>query len=122
MKPHKKREFRMRRRAYRTRNRIRLSHRNERPRLSVHRTSRHIMAQIIDDEKQHTICCVSSHGKAGKVKTPGNIDGAREVGRLIAELAQEKGVKEVAFDRGRFHYHGRVKALAEAAREGGLVF
>lgn len=120
MKPHKKKFFRNRRRAYRNRNRLRAS--GTRPRLSVHRSSKHITAQVIDDEKQQTIAFFSSVGKGKGVKTPGNIEGAKEVGKKIAELAIAKGISEVAFDRGAFHYHGRVKALAEAAREAGLKF
>lgn len=120
MKPHKIVKRRVTRRAFRTRNRIRAA--GTRPRLSIHRSTRHITAQIIDDEKQQTLAYVTTIGKAGDSKNGGNIEGAKLIGRKIAELAQEKGIKQVAFDRGQFRYHGRVKALADAAREAGLDF
>jgi large subunit ribosomal protein L18 len=119
MKPHRAKKFREQRRAFRTRNRIRAA--GTRPRLSVHRTDRHITAQIIDDEKQQTVAYATTVGKkAGK--GGGNVEGAKAIGRKIAELAMAKGVKQVAFDRGRFRFHGRIKALADAAREAGLEF
>jgi large subunit ribosomal protein L18 len=120
MKAHKQRVQRARRRAFRTRNRIRLN--SDRPRLSVHRSSRHISAQVIDDEKQQTLCYATTIGKDNQTPGAGNVEGAKAIGKKIAELALEKGIKQVAFDRGIFHYHGRVKALAEAAREAGLEF
>jgi large subunit ribosomal protein L18 len=97
---------------------------NGRPRLSVHRSSKQIYAQIIDDERGHTLVAASSLEKdmRGKLKTGANIDAAKEVGRLIAERGQEAGVSQVVFDRSGYLYHGRVKALADAAREGGLDF
>jgi large subunit ribosomal protein L18 len=95
-----------------------------RPRLSVFRSGRHIYAQLIDDGAKRTIASASTMEAAkgeGKVKT-WNVAAATEVGKLIAKRGLEKGVKQVAFDRGGYLYHGRVKALAEAAREGGLEF
>ena len=95
-----------------------------RPRLSVFRSGRHIYAQLIDDAAQKTIASASSMEAAkGEGKAKGwNIAAATEVGKLIAQRAKEKGVKQVAFDRGGYLFHGRVKALAEAARAGGLEF
>jgi large subunit ribosomal protein L18 len=97
---------------------------NGRPRLSVFRSSKQIYAQIIDDERGVTIAAASSLEKdmRGKLKTGANVDAAKEVGRLIATRAGEAGVKAVVFDRSGYLYHGRVKALADAAREGGLDF
>ena len=97
---------------------------NGRPRLSVFRSSKQIYAQIIDDERGVTIAAASSLEKdmRGKLKTGANADAAKEVGRLIATRAGEAGVKAVVFDRSGYLYHGRVKALADAAREGGLDF
>lgn len=95
-----------------------------RPRLSVHRSLKQIYAQIIDDAAGRTLVSASTLEKdlRGKLKSGGNKDAAAEVGKLIAERALKAGVKEVAFDRGGYKYHGRVKALADAAREGGLSF
>jgi large subunit ribosomal protein L18 len=97
---------------------------NGRPRLSVHRSSAHIYAQVIDDAKGTTVAAASTMDKGlkGSLKTGANKDAAAAVGKLVAERALKAGVKEVVFDRGSFLYHGRVKALAEAAREGGLKF
>lgn len=97
---------------------------NGRPRLSVHRSSEHIYAQIIDDVQGVTLAAASTLEKdlRESLKTGANIEAAQAVGKLIAERAKEKGVGAVVFDRGRFIYHGRVKALAESAREGGLDF
>jgi large subunit ribosomal protein L18 len=92
----------------------------ERPRLNVYRSLNHIYAQIIDDAKGETLLSASS--LAGKLKTGGNIAAAKEVGKQVAERAIEKGIKRVVFDRGGYLYHGRVKALADAAREAGLEF
>jgi large subunit ribosomal protein L18 len=90
-----------------------------RPRLSVHRTGRHIYAQIIDDAQGRTVAAASTLG----VEVSGaNIDAATQVGRQIAEAAKQAGVTTVVFDRGGYLFHGRVKALADAAREGGLEF
>lgn len=92
----------------------------ERPRLNVYRSLNHIYAQIIDDSKSETL--VSASTLAAKVKSGGNVAAAKEVGKLVAERAKEKGVTQVVFDRGGYLYHGRIKALAEAAREAGLKF
>ena len=94
-----------------------------RPRLSVFRSGKHIYAQLIDDGAHQTIAAASSaeQRRAARSKTY-NVAAAAEVGKLIAQRAIEKGVKQVVFDRGGYLYHGRVKALAEAAREGGLEF
>jgi large subunit ribosomal protein L18 len=92
----------------------------ERPRMSVYRSGQHIYAQIIDDTKGHTIASASSL-KADGVKG-GTVDGAVAVGKRIAEAAKAAGVEKVVFDRGGYIYHGRVKALADAAREAGLDF
>ena len=95
-----------------------------RPRLSVFRSSKHIYAQVIDDREGATVACASSLEKdlRGSLKTGADIGAAKAVGKLVAERAAAKGVKEVVFDRGNYLYHGRVKALADAAREGGLSF
>jgi large subunit ribosomal protein L18 len=97
---------------------------NGRPRLSVHRSSKNIYAQIIDDVRGVTIAAASSlDGELkGKLKTGADTGAAAAVGKLVAERAVKAGVKEVVFDRGPFIFHGRVKALAEAAREAGLSF
>jgi large subunit ribosomal protein L18 len=95
-----------------------------RPRLAVFRSARHIYAQIIDDDLGHVLASASSMDRQLRqsLKTGGNSDAAREVGKLLAERAAERKIEMVAFDRGGFKYHGRLKALAEAAREGGLKF
>ena len=93
-----------------------------RKRLSVHRSSKHIYAQVIDDLKGATVAAASSLEKDMRAKTGANIDAAKAVGKLVAQRAVEKGVKDVVFDRGGYRYHGRIKALADAAREGGLKF
>jgi large subunit ribosomal protein L18 len=95
-----------------------------RPRLSVFRSGLHIYVQIIDDAAGTTLAAASTIEKdvKGGLKTTANIEAAKKVGKLIAERAAAKGIKEVAFDRGGYKYHGRVKALADAAREGGLDF
>jgi len=92
-----------------------------RPRLAVFRSVKHIYAQVIDASVGHTLAAASSNEKSG-IKAGGNVAGAKAVGKLLAERAKEKGVKSVVFDRGGYLYHGRVKALADAAREGGLEF
>jgi large subunit ribosomal protein L18 len=96
----------------------------DRKRLSVFRSSKHIYAQVIDDTKGETLVSASSMEKdmRGSLKTGANIEAAKAVGKLVAERAAAKGVKDVVFDRGGYLYHGRVKALADAAREGGLNF
>jgi len=95
-----------------------------RPRLSVFRSSKHIYAQVIDDAKGETVVCASSLEKdlRTSLKTGANKDAAKTIGKLVAERALGKGIKDVVFDRGGYRYHGRVKALADAAREGGLNF
>lgn len=94
----------------------------DRPRLSVHRSSKHIYAQIIDDAKGHTVAAASTLEKdlKGKLKTGADKAAASEVGKLLAERALKAGVSKVVFDRGAYRYHGRIKALADGAREGGL--
>ncbi|MCX5656255.1 MAG: 50S ribosomal protein L18 [Planctomycetota bacterium] len=96
----------------------------ERPRLSVYRSLKHIYAQIIDDVSGKTLLSLSSLSKdvKGDLKSTGNIKAAAKVGTLLAAKATESGIKAVCFDRGGRKYHGRVKALAEAARKGGLKF
>lgn len=97
---------------------------NGRPRLSVHRSSKNIYAQIIDDVAGHTLAAASTldAGLRKDLKTGADTAAAAAVGKLVAERASAAGVKEVVFDRGAFIYHGRIKALADAAREGGLSF
>ena len=96
----------------------------ERPRLSVFRSSKQIYAQVIDDEKGVTIVAASSLEKPLResLKTGADVEAARAIGKELAERATKAGVKKVVFDRGGYMYHGRVKALAEGAREGGLDF
>jgi len=95
----------------------------ERPRLNVYRSLNHIYTQLVDDLNGVTLASASSFGKKGETKGyGGNVAAAKTVGKLIAERAQEKGIKKVVFDRGGYLYHGRVKALADAAREAGLEF
>ena len=94
----------------------------ERPRLAVFRSNRHISAQVIDDVGGRTLAAASSVEKDLKAGSGGNKDAAATVGRLVGERAKEAGVSSVVFDRGGFRYHGRVAALADAAREAGLEF
>lgn len=116
------------RRTFRTRNKLKkvnINHnptRDVRPRLSVHRTNKAVYAQIIDDSKGITIASASSLDKELALKNGGNVEAAEKVGKLVAERAKKAGVKKVQFDRGQFLYHGRVKAIAEGARAGGLEF
>lgn len=105
------------RRKLRARRKVRIAA-GERPRLSVFRSSKHIYAQIIDDKNGTTLAAASS----AVVKAGTKTDTAAAVGKALAEAASAKGVKQVVFDRGQYKYHGRVKALADAAREGGLDF
>ncbi|MEA3030000.1 MAG: large subunit ribosomal protein [Sphingomonadales bacterium] len=93
-----------------------------RPRLSVHRSGRHIYAQVILDGEGRTLAAASTLEKEGRGKAGATVAGAQEVGRRIAERAKAAGITKVVFDRGGFLFHGRVKALADAAREGGLEF
>jgi len=108
----------------RTRVRNRITGTAERPRLSVFRSSKHIYAQLIDDLKGIPLVAASSCGKGAKVAVPygGNIKAAAAVGKNLADVAKGKGINKAAFDRGHYRYHGRVKALADAARDGGLQF
>ena len=98
--------------------RAKLSGTGVRPRLNVYRSLNHIYAQVIDDQNGVTLVSASTI----KMKAGGNVAAAKEVGKRVAELAVEKGIKKVVFDRGGFLYHGRIKALADAAREAGLEF
>ena len=107
------------------RNRFKLKARSgDRPRLSVFRSDRNIYAQVIDDSTGRTLASASSLDKdlKGSLKTGANVDAAQAVGKLLAERAKKADVGQVVFDRGGYIYHGRVKALAEAAREAGLEF
>ena len=111
----------------RRKKRVRLSLRRTaggRPRLSVFRSSKHIYAQVIDDARGHTVAAASSLEKdlKGTLKTGADKAAAAAVGKLLAERATKAGIKAVVFDRGGFKYHGRIKALADGAREGGLSF
>jgi len=94
----------------------------ERPRLTVFRSSKHIYAQLIDDLSGATLAAASSRTKDAALPYGGNIKAAQVVGKKLAEVAKEKGIMKAAFDRGHYRYHGRIKALADAAREGGLQF
>ncbi|HLG20354.1 MAG TPA: 50S ribosomal protein L18 [Bdellovibrionota bacterium] len=118
---HSRQEGRVIRKA-RVRKRLTVS--SQRPRLSVFRSNRHLYAQIIDDGAHKTVVAASTMSKElkGEIKKTTTIEAAQKVGQLIARKAIEKNVKEVAFDRGAYLYHGRVKALADAARAGGLKF
>ena len=98
--------------------RAKLSGTAERPRLNVYRSLNNIYAQVIDDQKGETLVSASSI----KMKTGGNVAAAKEIGKVVADLAVQQGIKKVVFDRGGYLYHGRVKALADAAREAGLEF
>jgi large subunit ribosomal protein L18 len=113
------------RRTFRNRNKVRANAlKVNRPRLNVFRSAGNIYAQVIDDTKGVTLASASTVDKElkGSVKAGGNVAAATEVGKLIAARAKKAGVKQVIFDRGSYLYHGRVKALAEAARAGGLEF
>ena len=106
-----------------TRIRKRVEGTPERPRLNIYRSLSHIYAQVIDDTQGKTLASASSLDKDLKTaKNGGNLEGAQAVGKLVAARAKEAGVEKVVFDRGGYLYHGRVKALADAAREGGLNF
>src|SRR5688572_12389442 len=93
---------------------------SERPRLAVYRSINHIYAQVVDDQKGQTIVSASSIEKDLRGSSGGNIEAARRIGKAIAERALEKGIESVVFDRGGYLYHGRIKALTDAAREAGL--
>lgn len=102
--------------------RAKLSGTEARPRLNVFRSNKHIYAQLIDDVNGVTLASASTLDKDLNLESTGNIEAAQKVGELVAKRAVEKGIKSVVFDRGGYLYHGRVKALAEAARENGLEF
>lgn len=123
MKAEKRLAKRKVRRRFRVRNRVRRDA-HGRPRLSVFRSNRHIYAQVIDDAAGHTVAAASTmeSSVAGAGKVAADCESAAKVGQLIAERAKEKGVSEVVLDRGPFRYHGRVAALADAARDAGLKF
>src|SRR3954453_11832318 len=110
------------RRRHHVRRRVRGT--TERPRLTVYRSSKHILVQIIDDLKGITLAAASSQMKdlKAELKYGGNVAAAKVVGKKIAEVAKSKGIELVCFDRGHYRYHGRIKALADAAREAGLKF
>ena len=112
------------RRRARVRTKLRLVSSCEKPRLSVFRSNQHIYAQLIDDKAGNTLVAASSLDKdlKSKIKNGGNKDAAILVGKLIAERAAKKGISDVIFDRGGYLFHGRVRSLAEAARETGLKF
>ena len=110
-----------RRRRIHTRIRDRVKGTPERPRLAVFRSLKHIYVQLVDDRAGATVAAASSK-ENGSTVVGGNLAGAKQIGKLIAERALAKGVKKVVFDRGGYLYHGRVKALADAAREAGLEF
>ncbi len=96
---------------------------SERPRLNVYRSLNHIYVQVVDDLKGQTLVSASTaEGKKGERCTGGNVASAKAIGKAIAEKAKAKGIEKVVFDRGGYLYHGRIKALADAAREGGLKF
>jgi len=95
---------------------------SERPRLAVFRSVKHIYVQVIDDRAGKTLVSASSTQSGASVANGGNLAAAKAIGKLIAERAQAQGIKKVVFDRGGYLYHGRVKALADAAREAGLEF
>jgi large subunit ribosomal protein L18 len=101
--------------------RARVAGTQERPRLAVFRSINHIYAQVIDDQQGHTIAAAASTEKDLKGKG-GNVEGAKLIGKAVAQRAKDKGITKVVFDRGGYLYHGRVKALADAAREAGLEF
>jgi large subunit ribosomal protein L18 len=115
-----------------TRNRVHIRIRKkvqgttERPRLNVYRSTNHLYVQLIDDQKGATIISANTlefgEAKEGKRPTGGNVSAAKQLGKSIAERAKSKGITKVVFDRGGYLYHGRIKALADAAREGGLEF
>jgi large subunit ribosomal protein L18 len=108
------------RRRFRVRNKIHGT--AERPRLSVYRSNKHIYAQLINDESGQTLAAAGTNGKESAIKYGGNVKAAAAIGKALAEAAKAKGVTKAAFDRGHYKYHGRIKALADAAREGGLQF
>jgi large subunit ribosomal protein L18 len=102
--------------------RVKVSGTPERPRLAVFRSNKHIVAQVIDDVAGHTLAAASTVEASLRTGSTGNVAAAAEVGKLVAERAREKGIEKVVFDRGGSRYHGRVAALADAARAAGLEF
>ena len=123
MNPQKLKDRQRRRRRFHVRSRIVGT--TERPRLSVFRSSKHIYAQLIDDDTGKTLAAAASKVKKGEqaaVGYGGNVKAAKVVGQKLAEAAKAAGITKAAFDRGHYRYHGRIKALAEGAREGGLQF
>jgi large subunit ribosomal protein L18 len=110
------------RQAVHKRIRTKIAGTGERPRLAVFRSLNHIYVQVIDDSKGETLAAASTTEPDFKGRSGGNIAAAKEIGKLIAARAKEKGISRVVFDRGGYIYHGRVRNLAEAAREGGLEF
>lgn len=118
MNAQKSKNRRAQRRSFRVRKSLRGT--AQRPRLSIYRTNLNITAQLIDDDNQVTLASATSLGKNSSVEKGGNITGAIEVGKMIAEKAKSHGITEACFDRGAYRFHGRVKALARAATEGGL--
>jgi len=112
----------VRRQKIRYRIRKKVSGTAECPRLAVYRSNKEIYAQMIDDVAGHTLCVASSRDKEGKALKGNKTEQAKQVGKIIAQRATEKGIQSVTFDRSGYLYHGRVKALAEGAREGGLKF
>ncbi len=122
MDQQKQKKARQLRRRHHVRKRVRGS--TERPRLTVYRSSKHIQVQIVDDIKGITLAAASSQSKdlKAELKYGGNVAAAKVVGKKIAEIAKAAGIGAVCFDRGHYRYHGRIKALADAAREAGLQF
>jgi large subunit ribosomal protein L18 len=123
MNAHKTKDAQRRRRRFRVRSKVRGT--AERPRLTVFRSSKHIYAQLIDDDTGKTLAAAASKVKKGEqagVGYGGNVKAAKVVGQKLAEAAKAAGITKAAFDRGHYRYHGRIKALAEGAREGGLQF
>ncbi len=118
----KRKETRSERRARRVRAKLSRINRAGLPRLSVFRSNKEIYAQIIDDVQGVTLAAASSRDADAKVKNGGNVEGAAAVGKLVAARAKKAGVEKVRFDRGSYLYHGRIKALADGARDGGLDF
>jgi len=110
------------RQAVHKRIRAKLEGDSQKPRLAVYRSLKHIYAQLVDDATGTTVAAAATTEDAFRGRSGGNVAAAKEVGRVIAERAKEKGIKTVVFDRGGYIYHGRVRSLAEAAREGGLEF
>jgi large subunit ribosomal protein L18 len=120
MNPQKLKERQRQRRRFHVRKRVQGT--SERPRLTVFRSSKHIYAQLIDDLTGRTLASASSAVKRAERQYGGNVKAAKAVGLKLAEAAKAAGITRAAFDRGHYRYHGRVKALAEGAREGGLQF